>query len=351
MTARRIVSAVSLVVGLMVASSASSQIRPTYQWTPDRPDAFAPAGVYGDHLLPVGEFQVSYTLVNQYMDGSLWGTDSVDVEEIFEFWTVTPVNMRSMTHSVHLLYGLTETLTLEGNLAFTDNRMENWTPTTTSNVYLRYETSRFGIEDIKVSALWSIFEEGPYRAHINAGMSFPVGEMDSYDVTPFSGGQDVYLGYPMQIGSGTFDFLPGFTFQVQNEVASFGMQGKSTIRIGQNARDWSLGNRYMGTAWAAYRVSDYISASGRIEALTWGNVDGSDFRLDPLFSPDSDPHRIGNTRVDLPLGVNVYFPEGRVAGYRVSVEGAISLYQDLEGPQLKHDWTVRFGIYKAFKVF
>ncbi len=348
MTARRIACAVSLVVGLMVASSASSQIRPTYQWTPDRPDAFAPTGVYGDHLLPVGEFQVSYTLVNQYMDGSLWGTDSVEVDDIFEFWTVAPVNMRSMTHSIYVLYGLTETLTLQGDLAFTDKRMENWTPTTTSNVYLRYETSRFGIEDIKVSALWSIFDEGPYRAHIIAGMSIPVGEQGSYDVTPFSGGEEVYLGYPMQIGSGTFDVLPGFTFQVQNELASFGMQGKGTIRISQNSRDWSYGDRYMGTVWAGYRFGDYISASGRIEALTWTNVGGHDARLDPLYSPAHDPDRMGGTRVDLPLGVNIYFAEGPVAGYRFSVEGAIPLYQDLEGPQLKHDWTVRFGIYKMF---
>ena len=348
MTARRIACAVSLVVGLMVASSASAQIRPTYQWTSDRPDAFAPTGIHGDHLQRAGEFTVSYTFVNQYMDGSLWGTDSLDVEDILEFWTVAPVNMSSMTHSIYALFGLTETFTLEGDLAFTQHRMENWTPTATSNVYQRYETSRWGIEDVKISALLSIFDEGPYRAHINAGMSFPLGEMDSYDVTPYSGGADVYLGYPMQIGSGTFDFLPGFTFQVQNELASFGMQGKGTIRIGKNARDWSLGNRYVGTAWAAYRFSDYISASGRIEASTWGNVNGNDARLDPLFSPATDPDRMGGTRVDLPLGVNIYFPEGRVAGYRVSVEGAMPLYQDLEGPQLMHEWTVRFGIHRVF---
>ena len=349
MTARRIVSAVSLVVGLMVASSASAQISPAYQWTSDRPDAVAPTGVLGDHLLPVGEFFVSYTLVNQVMDGSLWGTDSIDIEDIFDFWTVAPVNMSTMTHGINVLYGLTETLTLEGNLGFTHKQMENWTETTTRDVYLFYETARWGIEDIKVSALWSIFEEGPYRAHVSAGMSLPVGEVDSYDVTPFSGSGEDYLGYPMQIGSGTFDFLPGFTFQVQNPLASFGMQGKGTIRIGQSSQDWSYGDRYMGTAWAAYRFSDYISASGRIEALTWGNVDGYDGRLsDPFFSPATDPDRMGGTRVDLPLGVNVYFPEGHMEGYRVSVEGVKPLYQDLDGPQLKHDWSVRFGIYKVF---
>ena len=348
MTARRIASAVSLVVGLMAASSASAQVGLTYEWTLERPDAFAPTGVYGDHVLPDGGFQISFTFANQYMDGSLWDTDSVDVDDIFEFWTVAPVNMSSMTLSADLLYGLTDFLTLEANMAFTQNQMETWMPGTSSGTYFFYETSQLGPEDLKIAGLFSLFDEGSYRAHINAGVSIPFGKMDSYDDTPFSGGQDVYLGYPMQIGSGTFDLLPGFTVQVQNEMASFGMQGKATIRIRRNSRDWAYGDRYMGTAWGAYRISDYISASGRIEVLTWGDVEGSDARLDPLFSPDADPVRMGGTRVDLPLGVNIYFPEGRIPGYRFSVEGAIPLYQDLNGPQLQHSWTVRLGIYKIF---
>ncbi len=349
MKARRIASAVSLVVCLMVASSASAQIDPTYQWTLDRPDAFAPTGITGDHLMPAGEFMISVVFQNQNMEGNLWGTDSLDVDDILEFWTVAPVNMSSTSSTIYFLIGVTESLTLEGTVVATHVRMENWMPGTSSDSYFFYETSELGIGDVKVSALWSIFDEGPYRAHIHAGVSLPVGMVNSTGSNPFSGGQSVYLGYPMQIGSGTFDFLPGFTFQAQNELASFGLQGKATMRnFRQNSGGWRLGNRYMGTAWGAYRFSDYISASARLEAATWGDVKGSDARLDPLFSPANDPNSMGGTRVDLPLGVNVFFPESRIGGYRFSVEGSIPLYQDLNGPQLKHDWSVRFGMYKVF---
>lgn len=293
-----------------------------------------------------GEIMVSAIFESQFMEGSLWGTDSLNVDEIWEFWTVAPMSMSSKIYTIYVALGLTETITLEGTVAFTKKKMENWMPGPTSDVYLYYETRVFSYEDLKVSALWSVLDEGPYRAHIIAGVSLPAKpEPGSRDDTPFSNGD--YLGYPMQIGSGTLDFLPGFTFQVQNELASFGMQGKGTIRWRTNDRGWALGDRYMGTVWGAYRFGDYISASARIEASRWANVDGNDSELDPLFSPAHDPIRMGGTRVDLPLGVNIYLPEGPVGGFRVSVEGAIPLYQDLDGPQLKHDWTVRLGAYKV----
>jgi hypothetical protein len=283
------------------------------------------------------------------MEGNLYGTDSLDIDDILEYWTVTPVNRTTQVHSLYMMYGLTETLTLEGRVRFTQNQTENWTPTTTYGVYFAYETESYGVDNVEASVLWSVFSEGPYRAHVHAGMSFPFfGGIDDYDDNPYSGGSLDYSPYPMQIGTGTFDFLPGFTLQVQNSYGSFGMQGKGTIHLGRNDHDWSLGNRYMGTFWGAYRFSDYISASGRIEAATWGELDGYDSRLDALFSPEANPSSLGGTRVDLPLGVNLVFPEGRMAGYRLSVEGVKPLYQDLDGPQLQHSWSVRFGISKIF---
>lgn len=348
MTARRIVSAVSLVVGLFVASSASAQIRPAHTWTSDRPDAFAPAGVDGAYLLPAGEFMVSYSFMSRYMEGSLMGTDSVDLDDILEYWTVAPVDQKTHVHSVRVMYGITDDLSVEAVTQFRFHNIESWTATTTRGVYSFYETEAYGFDNVEATLYWSVFKEGPYRAHLHAGISVPfLGGIDDYDDNAIYG-RKVYSPYTAQIGSGTFDPLPGFTFQVQNEMGSFGLQGKGRIHIGENAEGWARGNRWMGTAWAAYRFSDYISASGRVVAETWGDIEGSDDRLDWEFSPAANPYSIGGTIVDLPLGINLHMPDGVLAGYRFAVEGWIPLYQDLNGPQLAHDWSVQAAIHKIF---
>ena len=73
----------------------------------------------------------------------------------------------------------------------------------------------------------------------------------------------------MQLGSGTLDLLPASPTSAQAGDLSWGAQGKATVRLGENERDYRFGNRYAGTAWAARRLSSVLSASLRLEGQTW----------------------------------------------------------------------------------
>ncbi|MBT8337313.1 MAG: transporter, partial [Gemmatimonadetes bacterium] len=160
---------------------------------------------------------------------------------------------------------------------------------------------------------------------------------------------EAQLPYPMQLGSGTLDLMPGFTFLGMRGDGSWGLQGTWTVRLGENDRDYALGDALEGTLWLAYRLTDRISASARIFGRSWGDIEGAD----PTFMnrrmvPTIVPETRGGNRVDIPLGLNYYIPSGALAGHRLAVEMALPVVQDPSGPQLETDWILTVGWQKAF---
>ncbi len=94
-------------------------------------------------------------------------------------------------------------------------------------------------------------------------MSFPTGSIDKKDDTPMGSNQQ--LPYPMQLGSGTFDLLPGITYLGQHNDISWGAQVSGVIRLGENDRDYRLGNRFDATAWGAYDWFNWVSTSSSMD--------------------------------------------------------------------------------------
>lgn len=147
----------------------------------------------------------------------------------------------------------------------------------------------------------------------------------------------------MQLGSGTFDAMPGLTYLGQSEDWSWGGQGIGTIRLGRNSAEYSLGDRLDVTAWGARKWSDWLSTSLRVSGHFWSNIDGADPELNPAMIPTADPDRRAGERVDLGLGVNLYCRKGALAGHRFAFEFEVPVFQDLDGPQLETDWLFTLG--------
>jgi hypothetical protein len=170
-----------------------------------------------------------------------------------------------------------------------------------------------------------------------------MGSIDTGDVTPFSNSNSTQLPYTQQLGSGTYDLMPGFAFNMQNEKASLGLQGRATIRLGENSRGWALGDLYEGNIWGGIKASDWVSVSLGARYSSWGNVEGFDDALNPNESPAHNTLTQAGWRVDLPMGVNLVMPEGQFSGHRLGVEFLLPIHQDLDGPQLKQRWGLAAG--------
>lgn len=321
-------------------ADSNNQIEP-FQWTSGRPDGHAPIGVMGDHTHSAGEWMFSYRYRFMDMDGNREGTDNLSDAEVLQQFPVTPVRMTMQMHALGVMYAPTNDLTLMAMVPYVFKEMDHVT-----RRGVRFTTNSEGFGDIKLTALYKVLDQSQQRLHLNIGMSFPTGSIEERDNTP--AGDDQILPYPMQIGSGTFDLLPGITYLGQSNNWSWGSQAIATLRLGENSNDYRLGNQLMLTGWTAYNWTDWLSTSIRLNGQTWGNIDGSDSRLNPMMIPTADPDRRGGTQLNLGFGVNLYAPSGNLQGSRLAIEFELPLYRSLDGPQLETDWRLTAGLQAVF---
>jgi hypothetical protein len=340
---RKTVTAVCAVVCLSIAVPLAAQ---DYEWSWDRPDAVAPLGVYDDHTLEPGQFMWTYRYHRESFDGLRFGEDLISADDAFGLgFNTVPVEMRNQAHEFEVRFGLADRLTVSAQLPYWFR--ESFSLTDGGQTGFASESQDLG--DTRVNFLYDLFEVGSYRAHAGLGVSLPSGELDDKDVTVASFPNEEQLPFNMQTGAGTWDILPTLNLVTQNEHGTVGLQGKGVIRVHDNNRDYTLGDRFMGTLWAQYRISDWVAASARVNFESWGDVDAPDPDLDPGDNPAANPLSTGGSRTTLPLGLNVLLREGPLSGLRMYLEWHYVISEDLNGPQLSQDdtlvlgWQVNFG--------
>lgn len=310
-------------------------------WRSGRPDGHAPIGVMGDHTHDAGEVMFSYRFMRMDMAGNRDGTTDLSPAQVLEQFPVTPTEMTMDMHMLGVMYAPTDELTVSVMAPYIFKSMDHVT-----RMGVNFTTQSDGFGDIRLMGLYKILDQDRQRLHLNAGISFPTGSTNQRDDTP--AGPNQVLPYPMQLGSGTFDLLPGITYLGQSDNWSWGGQALGTIRLGTNGNSYRLGNRFNVTGWGARRWNNWFSTSVRLNGNTWGNITGADPRLNPALIPTADPNLRGGIRLDVGLGLNFLVDKGVLAGHRLGIEFALPVYQSLDGPQLETDWLLTIGWQKAF---
>ncbi len=326
-----------------------------------RANSHAPIGVMGDHTHKKGEWMFSYRFMTMEMEGNRDGTSSISPEEIATTspnrltgqsmqpptLRVVPTKMTMDMHMFGAMYAPTDYLTMMVMANYIEKEMDHITfagPTGT-NRRGTFRTSAKGFGDTKVSGLLSIYDTGNHKVHLNLGLSLPTGSITEKDqvLTPMGTQPTLRMPYPMQLGSGTYDLLPGITYQTYQGKWNLGAQYMATIRTGENGEDYTLGDMHEVTTWASYSIRDDISASLRLAYQDLGNIDGEDAQVRAPIQT-ADPDNQGRKRWDLSAGVNWVSQ----AGHRLAFEVGVPIYQDLDGPQLETDWTLTAGYQYAF---
>lgn len=330
-----------------------------------RADSHAPIGVMGDHMHHKGEWMLSYRFMTMEMKGNRKGSSSISRNEIATtepnpFFgipgqpptlRVVPTEMTMEMHMFGAMYTPTDWLTLMLMGSYISKSMDHVTyqgPVGT-NVLGEFTTRSSGLGDTKLSGLIRLYNDDTHHMHLNAGISFPTGTITTRDdiLTPMGTRPSVRLPYPMQIGSGTYDFLPGLTYIGKSGKIGWGTQYSGVIRIeDENDEDYSLGNEHRITAWGSYLWKPAISTSARIAGQTIDDIDGQDSNIiGPVQT--ADPNNQGGERADLLLGVNMA-GQSNLKGHRIALEFGAPIYQHLNGPQLETDWILTTGYQLAF---
>jgi hypothetical protein len=159
---------------------------------------------------------------------------------------------------------------------------------------------------------------------------------------------NVRLPYAMQLGTGTFDLLPGLTYAGRAGDFSWGAQFRSEIRLeGENEEGYAWGDLYGLTGWLAYEWDSWISTSVRLDGWTQDSISG----IDPnIVGPvqTANPDFYGGEQLLAYFGANMVGQAGIIRGHRFAFEVGVPLYRNLNGPQLETDWNVIVGWQKAF---
>ena len=105
--------------------------------------------------------------------------------------------------------------------------------TTGTTILGRFTTYSSGIGDTRFTGMFKMYKDGKHHFHLNAGISFPTGSITEKDdvLAPTGATPTLRLPYPMQIGSGTFEFFPGLTYIGKSGRTRWGVQYSGVIRL------------------------------------------------------------------------------------------------------------------------
>lgn len=325
-----------------------------------RPDSHAPISVMGDHKHHKGEFMFSYRLMHMSMGENKDGNDELGPNEVLANYLVSPLEMEMDMHMLGMMYAPTDRLTLMAMVGLLDVNMDHqirngivmMNPNINTNTFT---TESDGFADTVVSGIYELSSQGGSNWLLNLGLSLPTGSIDERDIIPtISTATESQLPFPMQIGSGTYDLIPGVTYTQLNEKTSWGAQAKATIRLGTNDNGYTKGDRIEVQAWHSWRINQNLSLSTRVSFQDWGDYDGQDNQqLLPIFNPmmgantvaTVDPELRGGSQADFAAGINTAFGS---SGHRVAAEVSYPVWHDLDGPQLATDLVFTLGYQIAF---
>jgi len=313
-----------------------------------RADSHGPIGVMGAHMHKQGEWMFSYRYMQMEMDGNLDGSNNLSTDEILQDYSVAPENMTMEMHMLGAMYAPSNDLTLMLMVPVINNEMDHSMQMMGGMGMMpmrsTFTTETDGLGDIKMGGLYRLKQASNSTLILNLSLSLPTGSIDEKDVTGMSMGNKVVLPYFMQVGSGTYDLRPGVTYSNYQPTYSWGAQTIATLRLDENDNDYRLGDRIMMTVWYAHPFAKSFSWSLRGAYEYWDDVDGESSKLSPMMKnmvPTADPDLRGGQRVDIAAGVNWIIPGS--ATNRLAVEFIRSVYQDLNGPQLKTDYSLVLG--------
>ena len=305
------------------------------------PDMSSPLGITGAMNPKQGVFMLSLQYMHMRMDGNRDGTDNVSTAEVLAQFPVAPLSMDMDMLMAGAMYGITDDISVMAMIPYVQKSMDHVTRMGTE-----FTTESEGFGDFRLVGGYDVYKTERHTVSLTAGLSIPTGSTDERDDTP--AGANQALPYPMQIGSGTLDLLPGIMYSGGMDDWSWGGQFGAIVRLGENDEDYTLGNEYTASVWGARSWADWLSSSLRLIGDVVENIDGADPRLNPQSAPTADPDLRAGNFISVGLGLNFFVPTGALRGTGLSIEGVVPAIQDLDGPQLKRDYTILVGLGKSF---
>jgi len=266
---------------------------------------------------------------------------------------VVPTKMTMDMHMLGAMYAPNDKVTLMAMLNYIDKKMDHITyqGMAGTTVKGKFTTKSDGIGDAVLSAMYRLVNKPNNKWHLNFGVSLPTGDIKEKDTIltpmPVNDRPKVRLPYSMQLGSGTWDLKPGITYNGRKDNITWGAQYMGTFRLGENDEDYTLGNVQEVTAWTAFSPVPWFSYALRLSYQDIDDISGRDERISGPVQT-ADPDNYGGQSLLGYISFNLSGQSGWIRGHRIAFEYGFPLSQDLNGPQMKQDWTLTGGWQYSF---
>lgn len=323
-----------------------------------------PAGIMFGHMLDKpGDFMMGYRFMYNWTGGNMMqGARSVADQTIVDQGCsdaspcrFTPTFMNMRMHMLDIMYAPTKWWNVMLMPTFMDMDMNlrrlAGAPPAVAGVHEHtgaagHETGAVG--DTYFSSLVKLINMPGHRVHMNLGLSAPTGKVDIElrRMAKIDGG---LIHFGMQLGSGTWDFMPSLTYAGEKSRWSWGAQFSGVKRLEEkNKSGYRLGDMFQATTWGGYDLTQWLTASVRGAYTLQGAVHRDFDAFNARIGPMDFPENYGGQFWDIGLGLNAIIPGGRFAGNRFGFEWIQPVSNDFNGFQLDRKgmlsatWSYRF---------
>jgi hypothetical protein len=302
-----------------------------------RVDGHAPIGVMRDHMHNKGELMLSYRFSYMKMQDLNQGSDKISKQEVLQNFMATPLKMHMKMHMFGAMYGISDKFTIAAMASAMSKEMQM---KNRMNQISENEVSGFG--DSKIHGFFRIFTNQNHHAQFNFGLSVPTGSIKE------TSANNSRLPYKMQLGSGSFELLPGITYSGFQESFSYGAQANATFRLDTNNLGYKLGDIYNFTSWIAKKLNPSFSTSARLNYTISEAIEGRDKALNAMMAPPANASFSAYKNLDLLFGINFMAQNGIFKGHRLAIEAGKPLYQKVKGIQMVNHYQLTAGWQKTF---
>ena len=295
-------------------------------------------------------WNVSYSYHKSRFKDYLDGSNRIPVEDVLfspgeeprtdKNFPVVPTDIEQEIHTFRIAYDFATDMSVSLTIPYIKQSTDHISIVPD---YSNFNITTDGLGDITLLGSYRFAKTVRSRWQAGLGVSFPSGSIEEEGDTPRAPGKQ-QLPYTMQLGSGTYD-VPAYVSYLRNETAfTWGVDVSAKIRLGENDRDYRLGNTLSASSWARLTTISWIQPSIKVGYRYWADIHGADTSLMvpgpyPYPAPVVDPSLYGGDQVDLLIGLRI--PVSSNERY-FDLEFGKPIYQSLNGPQSSEDY--RFAV-------
>ena len=324
-------------------------------------DDLNPAGIMLGHRHAAKEWMFSYRYMYMDMQTPLFGNNPYKAEDIFTLgYLSSPIQMNMHMHMLMAMYGFTDKFSVMGMLNYNQMSMDmdmfgtshnhsgsgghNHGHSHTGDMSMHSS----GIADVELYAVYRLFDNQRHALWLNAGLGMPTGTIQIKGNSDDMMYPDNRYPYMMQLGSGTWDFIPNVAYLFSQNKFSAGAQAGAIIRPFKNKLGYSKSDQINLTAWVAYKWLNWISSSLRIDNVYAGKIKGSDVQLNQIIEPAAAPFNYGGQTINAYAGLNFYITKTCLRNSKISIEYGLPVYQYVNNIQLGLKSSIYAGWSIAF---